>query len=248
MDREGEMEPMIDGHLGVERVSALLDEPWADRAGERHLEQCEACQAEFERLSRMRMALSALGDEDPPAGQWRAIEAALDATGPGSSALPLPLRIARRFMTSAQLQAAAALVLFAGGVLAGLQLTGVGTAVEDDGNPVPAVIGASGDDRALFDGLTQLESLRSSPLRQAGMGAQDIDRRDGSLQEADGDVLAATRELAKLEGIIRAMRDRLDANPRDQLASAVLLDVVEQRDQLTEAIERSMRTRGTVTW
>lgn len=240
----------MDEHLGVERISGLLDEPWADRPGERHLEQCEVCQAEFERLSRMRMALSALGDEDPPAGEWRAIESVLDAAGAESRSLarPLPLRIARRFMTSAQLQAAAALVLFAGGVLAGLQLTGAGIAGEDTASPVPAVIGASGDDRALFDGLTQLEALRSSPLRQAGLGAQASDELSDGPGAEPTDFFAVTQELARLEGIIRAMRDRLDANPRDRLASAVLLDVVEQRDRLTEAVERSMRTRETVTW
>ena len=69
-------------HLNIERISALLDEPWSDLTAEQHLEGCEDCRLEFERLSRMRMAFSALGELDAPRDQWSRIEASLDSSKP----------------------------------------------------------------------------------------------------------------------------------------------------------------------
>jgi len=251
------MDEAMNKHLTVERVSALLDEPSADRVGQEHLEACDDCQTEYERLSRMRMTLSALGDEDPPAGQWAAIEAALLETDIGSgaieavpseteigqSATPLPFhrRVGRRFLVPGPLQAAAALVLFAGGVFAGLQVMGTGSppSGEAERSDLPAVI-ASSSDRAMFDGLTQLESLRT-PLRQIGLG--------GDAQDAPGpDPYAATRRLARLEGFIRALRDQLEQSPGDPVASAYLVELVEQRDRLEEELQASVRRDGVVTW
>ena len=240
MDRE------MTEHLVTERISVLLDEPWSDKEGQTHLETCDDCQAEFERLSRMRMALSALGDVELPAGQWAAIEAALDEAdlGRGIVELPFHRRVARRFLVPGPLQAAAALVLFAGGVFAGLEITGSGSSSTDTGarDDVPAVIASSSDNRAMLDGLTQLESLRT-PLQQVGIG--------GDVQGASRggpDPFVAAQRLARLEGFIRALRDQLEENPGDPVASAYLVDLVEQRDRLEEDLQASVRRDGVITW
>lgn len=227
-----------DGHLTAERISAVLDEPWADREGHAHLGACAACQVEFERLSRMRMALSALPDERPPSGEWASIEAALDARGFGTGGRWLGGRWTRRLLTPGPLQAAAALVLFMGGLAAGLQFTGGGPT--ETAADLPVVVSPA-DDRTLLEGFNRLESLRT-PLRQVGEGgvpqASPPDTRER-------DPVELAQSLARLEGSIRALRDHLDGNPDDFFASAYLLELVELRDQVTDELGRASAVR---TW
>lgn len=238
------MDKTMTEHLTTERISALLDEPWLDKVGQEHLESCGDCQAEFERLSRMRMALSALSDEDAPLGQWTVIEAALDkaTSAADTTIVPLHLRLGRRLLVPGPLQAAAALVLFAGGVFAGLQITRAGSSNEaGNRSDLPGVVASSNENRAMLDGLTQLESLRS-PLQQVGMGGEIEGARGGP------DPFAATQRLARLEGFIRALRDQLDESPGDPLASAYLVELVEERDRLEEELQASVRRDGVLTW
>ncbi len=226
-------------HMDAERISALLDEPWADRDCRTHLEACEDCQAEFERLSRLRMALSALPDEKAPSGQWAGIEGALDAGETRAGTGWIGRGVVGRLFVPGPLQAAAALVLFAGGVIAGLQFTGGGGANSPDpASDLPAVV-STDDGRTLVDGLSRMESLRS-PLRQVGEGGTDP-ASEGGLGERDP--LATAQRLARLEGSIRALRDRLETNPDDLLASAYLLEFVETRDRLAEELGRASGTR-----
>ena len=226
-------------HMDAERISALLDEPWADRDCRAHLETCGDCRAEFERLSRLRMALSALPDEKVPAGQWAAIEAALDAGETRAGARRAGGGLVGRLFVRGPLQAAAALMLFAAGVIAGLQFTG-GRSANSPAADLPAVV-STDDGRALVDGIERMESLRS-PLRQVGERGADPGS-DGGLRATDP--LEMAQRLATLEGSIRALRDRLETSPDDPFASAYLLELVETRDRLAEDLGRSSGTR---TW
>ena len=72
-------------HLTLERLSAVLDEPGADGAAVAHLDECAACQREYEAMSRMRMALSGLPELEAPDGVWAGVEAALPAPPAGSA-------------------------------------------------------------------------------------------------------------------------------------------------------------------
>lgn len=232
------MDGSMKAHPSSERISILLDEPWIDMEAQAHLEVCDACRAEFERMSRMRMAMSALGELEAPAGQWAAIEAALDRRGAGGGVSPLR-RVAQRLMVSGPLQAAAALALFAGGVVAGLQVTGGGEAVP--GRAVatdpPAVLTATGEDRAVYDGLSELESLGGS-LRQVGLGGEDV----------MGNPAAAVEQMLRLEAAIEMMRQRLEADPADPVASAFLLQYDEARASLADELERAARSRLSTKW
>lgn len=227
-------------HMDAERISALLDEPWADGDCRAHLDACRDCQAEFERLSRLRMALSALPDEKAPAAQWAAIEAALDAGETRTGVRRVGGGLAGRLFVRGPLQAAAALMLFAGGVVAGLQFTG-GRSANSPEADLPTVVTTDDDGRALVDGLTRMESLRS-PLRQVGEGGTDP-VPEGGLRGRDP--LEMAQRLARLEGLIRASRDRLETDPDDPFASAYLLELVETRDRLAEDLGRASGTR---TW
>ena len=91
----------------------------------------------------------------------------------------------------------------------------------------------------LIDGLNQLESL-GAPLRTVGLGAGD--------RPLDEPGVAAAERLLRLEALIKAMRDRLEADPSDPVASAYLFEYVEERARLAEEMERSFRLRRTSTW
>ena len=237
-------------HLEIERISALLDEPWSDLDAEGHLEACEDCRSEFERLSRMRMAFSGLGELDPPGDEWARIEASLeDILGPDRlDIVPIAGRapLARRLMVSGPLQAAAALTLFAGGVFAGLQMTGADAGTPPVGpvatGELPPVIPASGEDRELYNVLSDLESMQA-PLRQVDGGGTAA----GSLP-ADVDAFEAARAAARLDGIIQALRERLNESPGDPLASGYLPWALDQRARLAELLQQSARNSSVVEW
>ena len=234
-------------HLSIERISAWLDEPWADHEAERHLEACDACRGESERLSRMRMALSALGELDPPAGEWAGIDARLEAiVGRAEGPTALPLGRGRRLLSYGPLQAAAAVALFAGGVFAGLQFTSAPAAGGADASPggtLPAVVSAGAEDRAVLNVLSDLEELRA-PLRR--VSDEDFPERGEAALEFDP--LQAARLAARLDGLIRAMQERLEGAPDDPFASAYLIELMDERARLAEAIERSVYDARAVAW
>ena len=237
-------------HLSIERISALLDEPWADLEAEAHLEACESCRAEFERLSRIRMAFSALGDLEPPEDEWARIEVSLDAAlGPRGApgdiiGIATSPSVTRRLMVSGPFQAAAAVALFAGGILAGLQLTGSALFTNPSASPgdVPSVIPATGDDRMVYNTLSELESLRT-PLREVG-----ISGGEGTSAGASLDPIEAVRVAARLDGLIRALRERLDQAPGDPLASGYLIRALDDRARLAELIETTLHDERVVEW
>lgn len=238
-------------HLKLERISALLDEPWADLDAEAHLEGCESCRAEYERLSRMRMAISALGELDPPAGEWEAIDARLDAAlGEDRSVVPLRARAAGKLLRSPALQAAAAFTLFAGGVLAGLQFTGSGT-TPGASAPTVAVPGEqSGDlpialptsngtpgEATYLNALAEIDALRS-PLRQASFS-----RADGSL-----DPIATAELIRRLDAAIEASREAVLRSPENPLANATLFQLVDYRSELASRLAQSAYLTRAEAW
>jgi hypothetical protein len=158
-------------HLTAEQISELLDGPRKDKDDWFHLETCEECRAEFERFSRIRMALSALPDLDPPANEWTAIEAKLDSKEPriNQSVLGFGWYTGPPRFIFGSRQLAAAVVVFAAGVFAGLQLPGpIGFFAENTlqpGLPEPAV-----QDEIVLNEPTELESQRA-PIQQAGTSA-----------------------------------------------------------------------------
>lgn len=237
-------------HLHIERISALLDEPWSDLDAEQHLESCEDCRTEFERLSRMRMAFSALGELDPPRDEWIRIEASLEEVlGPDDSVVPISAAAGwrHRLMTNGPLQAAAALALFAGGIFAGVQLTGGapgGTGLPTGsvaGGAVPSVIPATGDDRELYEALNEFESMRT-PLRQVDQGGLLVE------ETPDFDAFEAARYAATLEGIIQVLRERLQESPDDPFASGYLPYALDQRQRLADLLEATATRSSVVEW
>lgn len=255
-------------HLSLERISALVDEPAADAVGRKHLDDCGACQAEYERLSRMRMALSAMGEASPPPGEWEGIVRWLDpmAVGPqagagagieagagdepeGDAAGARGLFMSRAFM-GWPLRAAAAFLLFAGGILAGFQITGLGP---DDQRPVvpwgaaggsdtPDTPGPAGDDGALasLNGLAESESAYLSAmeaLRELG-----TPRWVGGTEAADAtaEPAVAAERLARLDALIRASRQAVEEVPADPVVNDLLFQLVDERNALASRFRESL--------
>lgn len=174
-ERYRQMNQSASEHLTAEQISELLDEPRKDKEDWFHLETCEECRAEFERFSRIRMALSALPDLDPPADEWTAIEAKLDSKEPriNQSILGFSWDAERPHFIFGSHQlavaAAVAVVVFAAGVFAGLQLPGpIGFFAEN--TLQPGLLAPAVQDEIVLNEPTELESQRS-PIQQAGMSA-----------------------------------------------------------------------------
>lgn len=217
------------GHLETERLSRLLDEPGSDPRATAHLEACGECRGEFERLSRVRMALSALGELEPPPGHWERIEAKLRVrrTLPPSGGEPEAWRLPPPWTRRAG-QLAAAIVLFAGGLAAGLYVTAArdGASVAAIPRDSPGAPGASEVD--YLEALGDLAGLREPGLA-------------GGAGEGPLDPVEAAERLARLEALIRATREALESAPGDPVANGLLFQLVDERDFLAGRLNQSLR-------
>lgn len=208
----------MDEHLTTETLSRLLDEPPADDSAAAHLEECRRCARELEGLRRMRMALSGLGEEEPPPGEWRAVEDELRASGllsEDEDAAATDWSVGGGGWYSGwPARAAAAVVVFGVGLAAGLQ-------VELDGGLDP--------DRPVAAGPSAQES---------GVPANDL---DGILASASDqhtvspveDPVVAAEQLARLDALARAVRERLQQSPADPELNDLLFRIADRQEDLT---------------
>ncbi|MDT8435727.1 MAG: hypothetical protein RRA92_03125 [Gemmatimonadota bacterium] len=241
-------------HLSPERISLLLDEPGSVEGGEAHLAACQACASEYERMSRMRMALSALPDLDAPADGWRRLERALGgeegeagrAAASGSRGRPPGDARVHRTAPRARvlafpggvrpLWAAAVVGLFAAGLVVGRSLgpggTGAGTGADD--GPLAAAEEPVATTQALADAggaegylrtVAELEALRDETL---GPGAE-------------GDPARMAERLMELDALVEASREALRQAPADPVLNNFLFDVVDRRDRMAGELDRTLR-------
>ncbi len=215
-------------HLSRERIAALLDGPdelGPDRA---HLEDCEACTHEYEQMVRVRMALSAMPELEPPADEWDRVSerlgAGVDRIGQRRS---FPARLPMR-----PLWAAAVVVLFAAGLGVGRQMASTDdepparTAILESPGVDARAVGSSDATEAYLRTVAEIERLR-------GEGA--------SGSEAWSDPSAATERLMKLDALIEASREALRTAPTDPALNDFLFDVVDERASLAGQLNRSLR-------
>ncbi|MFQ5888547.1 MAG: hypothetical protein ACE5JR_00705 [Gemmatimonadota bacterium] len=239
-------------HLTLEQISALLDEPDAGARRLSHLEGCDACRREYEQMSRMRMAISAFGELEPPAGQWERILERLpvpaegEADGERVSEIPARPDIQPWWQRARwPLQAAAILVLLAGGLVVVLRMgvapgteegdlsriaetAPVGRPVAETGEPLaergPAFLGDP--EAAYLQTVADLAELRSPEP-----GGRDI-RRDPE---------AAAEQLARLDAVRDALRDALQRSPADPVLNNLLFEVMDERDVLARQLVETLR-------
>lgn len=177
-------------HLEHETLSALIDEPEAWPAARDHLRGCTACRREFNVLRRMRMALSALDDLEPPEGGWEAIEARLAVReGPGRASGWRAVAFGGGWV-SGSVRAAAAVVVFAAGVGLGLWVAPPTGGSAGSGREAAAASPRSADP-------ADAGAARSSASREGRAGAMAV-RGKAASEMADGSAVAAS--LAQTEG------------------------------------------------
>jgi hypothetical protein len=245
-------------HLERETLSALIDEPGSDPAAAAHLETCDVCSHEHEVMRRMRMALSAMGQLEAPVDAWDAIE----------PRLPYPDRRGRwlRLLTGdgwvgASVRAAAAVVLFAGGVALGLRAgdrPGTGAAATGGGadaglaaarptsGPTPgaaqSALAASSRTDLASTGATpagasvQVPANLPEPYRAVFSRLEALRTEGPSASDALRDPQAAAQHLARLDALIRASREALRDVPADPAVNDFLFQVVAERNALDRVL------------
>jgi hypothetical protein len=252
-------------HLTREQIAALLDEPEAVPGGSAHLDACAECGAEFEGMSRMRMALSGLPDLAAPEGQWERIQAQLptatvdaarsDTGSDAGSDTELTLRpsgaLARlRTALSSPLAAAAVLALFMGGLTVGRMLAPGGDAatagVDRSAEPGEAARPAPGGDAFTTltgdpGGATPEEIAAYPEYFRTVSDLQRLREAGPSGPRMREDPALAAERLTRLDALIVASREALRSAPADPALNDFLFDVSDERASLAGQLNQTLR-------
>ena len=218
------------GHLTREDLARISSEEPSPAEWE-HLEACAPCQSELLALREQTDAIGALPDLRPPPGDWEALEARLASEGLiRSSGLALHTF---RFRTSGWFQAAAALVLFLGGMALGSR-----GAAGPEGDQIAVGVPSQGIG-AIPAGLeVQTASSLDEALRWKNLTERQFS--DALLQykhlaEAEGDPVYLgdpTARLAALQAIIAGSQAAVQQAPADPFINGVLASALVERDAI----------------
>ncbi|HET8655466.1 MAG TPA: hypothetical protein VFL93_08105 [Longimicrobiaceae bacterium] len=190
-------------HLSEETLARLVaEEPTPEEAA--HLAGCAECAAELAAYTEQTEALAALPMLEAPGRVWAGIEDGLVE------------RARTRQRRASWLRAAAAVVLFAGGVGAGSLARGGA-----DAPPAP-----------------RTEAEAAVQLREAQAAYVAALTRYSEMTGSDRAVDPASR-LAALEGIVLTTRAALKQAPADPVINGYHLAAVGQRDALLHQISRA---------
>ena len=215
------------GHLTTEALARLLDGP-SEPDEIRHLANCEACSAELEELRGQTEALGNLPEIRPPIGDWRVLEARLRSEGlvrdPG---LFRKLGIAE---TPRWMRAAAAVVLFLGGV--GVGATAAAGPTRSPGSPsvredAPNAVSAASVQDAARDVRVAEERYVS-----ALTAYREALAREG---HEDFETDPNTR-IAALEYLLAASKAAIRQAPADPFFNGLLASTMAEREAVLRRI------------
>jgi hypothetical protein len=216
-------------HLNRERIAAMLDGPEESGPDRAHLEDCESCMHEYEQMVRVRMALSAMPELEPPAGEWDRIRQRLASSeAPSGRRSSFPTRFPVR-----PLWAAAVIALFVAGLGIGRQLATTST--------WPPVRTAALDSPEIGTSARESNDATDAYLRTVA----EMERLRGaaaSNPSAWNDPSVATERLMKLDALIEASREALRTAPTDPALNDFLFDVVDERATLAGHLNRSLHS------
>ena len=228
-------------HLSTDRLAALGDEqPTSAEAA--HLATCEACARERDAyLTLVAMAQAERSALGLPLTRWDSI-----ATW-ASPAASKPVRRVRLISTRWPLQAAAGLLLMAGGAMLGRASVGadpipVGTARVDATTSAPQRANVASD--SVFRSIDEARAAqrRSEQLYQQAVAY--LARFDSSAVD-DGSPVAYKSRLAALDRVISATSEAMREAPHDPVINGYYLTTLGQREatirQLNTALPQSLR-------
>lgn len=196
-------------------------------------------------MRRTRMALSGLGDLEPPPDEWERIESRLRArgrireNGPGVGAVE---SASRELSGSGWVpQVAAAALVFAVGLAAGLQLSTPPAA--DAGRGVEAEATAAGErpgpdgasDRGAGEAAVRFAAAGSGGGLEAMLAAETDDL------EPLEDPVEAAEQSARLDALTAAAREALQERPADPALNSLLFRLTERRQNLESRLGAAAR-------
>jgi hypothetical protein len=227
-------------HLPIERLAALADE-MPSTSEMAHLASCAECareRATFRNLAELASSESARIGQ--PLTTWESIKPVLVADGVIDTGRGLPFRAQR--VRRPWLQAAAAVLLIAGGMMAGRY--SAGQSIFPGQNPV-TVAAATADSTPVFQSvddarLAQAQAQSIFQTATAFLAAQDT-----SAGAVDSPSAMRTR-LAALDRARDVMGEALNDAPYDPVINGYYLNTLGQREatirQLNTVLPASMRT------
>lgn len=235
-------------HLSPERLAALADEdPTAPERA--HLATCAACAAERE----AHRALLALASTERasiglPLTRWESLGPALRADGSATSG-PGATPATRSRFSRVGLQAAAALLLVAGGTVFGRYTAGA--------SPLPGVVATVGPERhtaqaadsqaAAFHSVNDARAARTRAQTLYQNASAFLAQYDSTAKRSESPSAMRTR-LAALDRVSHAMREALTDAPYDPVINDYYLTTLGQREatlrQLNTALPTGMRVNS----
>jgi hypothetical protein len=231
-------------HLSTDRLAALGDEQ-PTPAESAHLAACDDCARELAAYRTLvAMAHAERESLGLPLTRWDAIAAALESEVP-DTAKRRPTRIAARWPR----RAAAAVLLLAGGVMAGRisagarPLPGGAPAAVTAALPAPA----TGARLASDSSFASVEEARAAQRRSEQLYQQAVAylaQYDSSAVD-DGSPVAYKSRLAVLDRVISATSEAMREAPHDPVINGYYLTTLGQREatirQLNTALPASLR-------
>ena len=231
-------------HLSTDRLAALGDElPTPAEAA--HLASCAAChheQAAYRTLVALAQAEQA--SIGLPLTRWDTLAPALRRELPSLASGPAPVRRASRW----PMQAAAGLLLLAGGAMLGR--TSAGAPALPAGQSASATEGgaaSAGDDPIFDSSFASIAEARAAQQRyelRYQQAAAYLARHD-STTTGEGSPLAYRSRLAALDQVISTTREAMREAPHDPVINGYYLTTLGQREatlrQLNTALPASLR-------
>jgi len=221
----------MEDHLTLEALARLVDEA-ATPEERTHLAGCAACAAQLEQFRDQSAALGRLPDVRPPRGDWAVLEARMASEG---LIHPEPNIFQRMVSTPSWMRAAAAVVLFVGGI-------GVGTSV---GGSAVAPQPASAGSPASFASL-DVTSAASVDDAAALVRLKEREYRDALVQYAqlsgeDATVINPETRMATLDYAAVALQAGLQQAPADPVLNGLYTSILAERDNTLRQISSTTK-------
>jgi hypothetical protein len=222
----------MEQHLKPEALARLVDEA-ATRDEHLHLAECGACADALGALRDQTEALGRLPDVRPSRGDWAMLEARMASEG---LVHPEPNLLQRMASTPGWMRAAAALILFVGGVGVGIGVGG------PSGAAVAGVPGGTSD--ATFASLDNT-TVTTAEDAAALVRLKEREYRDALVQYAQfsedaGSVPNPEARMASLDFAIVSLQAGLQEAPADPVLNGFLASMLAERDNTLRQISNTV--------
>ena len=213
-------------HLDLEQLARLVDEAPEPHEAE-HLRGCLVCRRELAEMREQTQALAEMGEMEPPAGAWAALEARLVEEKLVRAQAPASTRVLGLYRPPVRIAAAIALFLLGGAAGATLWRGGADERVAVDTAPPADAARRSAPVRGLVDPELLFEHVSDpAPAEAAGRG-------NGARLAMNGEAAAESRPAAAVPPQRTAPRRATRAE-----ANRAAMELVQAQADYVEALQR----------